>query len=59
MAEIEISYGGGIRMLLPVENRNKVENIAQKQGTQFKGLCHCLVTGLPGMCPTNHRTSIA
>ena len=59
MTEIEISYGGDIRTLLSAENRNKVESVVQKQGAQFKGLCHRLVTGLPGMCRTNYRTPIA
>lgn len=53
-----ISYGGDIRMLLPVENRNKVGNIVQKQGPQFKELYYRLVTGLPGVHWENHCTSI-
>ena len=53
-----ISYGGDIRMLLPVENRNKVGNIVQKQGPQFKELYYRLVTGLPGVQWENHCTSI-
>lgn len=53
-----ISYGGDIRMLLPAENRNKVGNIVQKQGPQFKELYYRLVTGLPGVYWKNHCTSI-
>jgi len=53
-----ISYGGDIRMLLPMENRNKVGNIVQKQGPQFKELYYRLVTGLPGVLWENHCTSI-
>ena len=53
-----ISYGGDIRMLLPAENRNKVGNIVQKQGPQFKELYYRLVTGLPGVQWGNHCTSI-
>ena len=53
-----ISYGGDIRMLLPAENRNKVGNIVQTQGPQFKELYYRLVTGLPGVHWKNHCTSI-
>lgn len=53
-----ISYGGDIRMLLPAENRNKVGNIVQKQGPQFKELYYRLVTGLPGVSWKNHCASI-
>lgn len=53
-----ISYGGDIRMLLPAENRNKVGNIVQTQGPQFKELYYRLVTGLPGVDWKNHCTSI-
>ena len=53
-----ISYGGDIRMFLPAENRNKVGNIVQKQGPQFKELYYRLVTGLPGVHWENHCTSI-
>jgi len=53
-----ISYGGDIRMVLPAENRNKVGNIVQKQGPQFKELYYRLVTGLPGVYWKNHCTSI-
>jgi len=53
-----ISYGGDIRMLLPAENRNKVGNIVQKQGPQFKELYYRLVTGLPGVSWENHCTTI-
>ena len=53
-----ISYGGDIRMLLPAENRNKVGNIVQKQGPQFKELYYRLVTGLPGVHWKNHCASI-
>lgn len=53
-----ISYGGDIRMLLPAENRNKVGNIVQKQGPQFKELYYRLVTGLPGVRWENHCASI-
>jgi len=52
------SYAGDIRMLLPVENRNKVGNIVQKQGPQFKELYYRLVVGLPGVDWKNHCTSI-
>ena len=52
------SYGGDIRMLLPVENRNKVGNIVQKQGPQFKELYYRLVAGLPGVHWKTHCTSI-
>ena len=53
-----ISYGGDVRMFLPAENRNKVGNIVQKQGPQFKELYYRLVTGLPGVSWRNHCTSI-
>lgn len=53
-----VSYSGDIRMLLPAENRNKVGNIVQKQGPQFKELYYRLVTGLPGVYWRNHCTSI-
>lgn len=53
-----ISYGGDIRMFLPAENRNKVGNIVQKQGPQFKELYYRLVTGLPGVDWKDHCTSI-
>lgn len=52
------SYDGDIRMLLPVENRNKVGNIVQKQGPQFKELYYRLVAGLPGVHWKNHCESI-
>ena len=52
------SYAGDIRMLLPVENRNKVGNIVQKQGPQFKELYYRLVVGLPGVYWEYHCTSI-
>ena len=52
------SYAGDIRMLLPVENRNKVGNIVQKQAPQFKELYYRLVAGLPGVYWKNHCTSI-
>lgn len=45
-------------MLLPGENPNKVGNIVQKQGPQFKELYYRLVTGLPGVHWENHCTSI-
>ena len=53
-----ISYGGDIRMFLPVENRNKVGNIVQKQSPQFKELYYRLVAGLPGVSWKNHCASI-
>lgn len=53
-----ISYGGDIRMFLPAENRNKVGNIVQNQGPQFKELYYRLVTGLPGVHWENHCRSI-
>ena len=52
------SYGGDIRMFLPAENRNKVCNIVQKQGPQFKELYYRLVAGLPGVYWKNHCTEI-
>ena len=42
-------HGGDIRTLLPAENRNKVGNVVQTQGPQFKELHYRLITGLPGM----------
>ncbi|KIY48638.1 Mmp37-domain-containing protein [Fistulina hepatica ATCC 64428] len=44
-----ISYTGDPRMVLPAENRSKVDNIVKKQAPQFKELYHRLVVGLPGV----------
>ncbi|KAL1715376.1 mitochondrial matrix Mmp37-domain-containing protein [Schizophyllum commune] len=44
-----ISYNGDPRMVLPAENRSKVQNIVKKQAPQFKELYHRLVVGLPGV----------
>ncbi|TRM61092.1 mitochondrial matrix Mmp37-domain-containing protein [Schizophyllum amplum] len=44
-----ISYTGDPRMVLPAENRAKVQNIVSKQAPQFKELYHRLVVGLPGV----------
>lgn len=43
------SYAGDIRMVLPGENRGKVNNIVHKQGPQFRELYHRLVVALPGV----------
>ncbi|KAF9779671.1 Mmp37-domain-containing protein [Thelephora terrestris] len=52
------SYGGDIQMFLPAENQNKVCNIVQKQGPQFKELYYRLMAGLPGVYWKNHSTLI-
>ncbi|KAG8931139.1 Mitochondrial translocator assembly and maintenance protein 41 [Tulasnella sp. 418] len=44
-----ISYAGDPRMLLPAENRQKVQNIVSKQQPHFRELYHQLVNGLPGV----------
>lgn len=52
------SYVGDVRMLLPAENRGKVENIVRKQGPQFKELYHRLVVALPGVHWQSHSSNI-
>ena len=50
-----IGYGGGIRTLFHTENRNKVENIVQTQGPQFKELYYRPMAGLLGVYRKIHR----
>ncbi|KAI6012995.1 Mmp37-domain-containing protein [Pisolithus marmoratus] len=44
-----ISYAGDPRMVLPAENRNKVQNVVDRQEGQFRDLYWRLVQGLPGV----------
>ncbi|KAG2351155.1 Mmp37-domain-containing protein [Suillus spraguei] len=44
-----ISYSGDPRMMLPAENRGKVENMVSRQEDQFRELYWRLVQGLPGV----------
>jgi mitochondrial translocator assembly and maintenance protein 41 len=44
-----ISYAGDPRMVLPGENRSKVQNIVRRQRAQFRDLYKRLVAGLPGV----------
>lgn len=53
-----ISYAGDIRMVLPGENRGKVNNIVNKQGPQFRELYHRLVVALPGVHWPAHSGTI-
>lgn len=43
------SYAGDVRMLLPAENRAKVDNIVRAQSPQFRELYHRLAVALPGV----------
>ena len=52
------SYAGDIRMVLPGENRGKVNNIVKKQGPQFRELYHRLVVALPGVHWPAHSETI-
>jgi translocator assembly and maintenance protein 41 len=44
-----ISYSGDPRMVLPAENRGKVENMVSRQEDQFRELYWRLAQGLPGV----------
>jgi translocator assembly and maintenance protein 41 len=44
-----ISYSGDPRMVLPAENRGKVENMVSRQEEQFRELYWRLAQGLPGV----------
>ncbi|KAH9841627.1 mitochondrial matrix Mmp37-domain-containing protein [Rhodofomes roseus] len=52
------SYAGDVRMALPGENRDKVQNIVNHQGDQFRELYHRLVVALPGVHWPSHMESI-
>ncbi|KAH7915846.1 Mmp37-domain-containing protein [Hygrophoropsis aurantiaca] len=53
-----ISYAGDPRMVLPAENRGKVENMVGKQEEQFRELYWRLAQGLPGVRWGVHSSEI-